>query len=185
MSPRGKKILLALLIITFAAVLLPLWAPYRPPAKNASTRALISNIATACEAYEYDFKYYPPDSVTVGSQTYTGSRSLVYHLTTAFRIKPVTSRGEVKANGDYGPYFNLHPKHQRNRDGIVTLLDTWGREIYYDNASDGFTPYGPDDPRTYEAPLNTLRNPKSFDLFSLGAPTSDPATRRPITNWEK
>jgi prepilin-type N-terminal cleavage/methylation domain-containing protein len=197
-QPRGFTMLELLVVVAVMAVLigmlLPVLRKIQDDSRKTVVRTHLSNLQTAINTYEFDFGFYPPDSVVVNGKTLTGSASLHYHLTTAFRVMPTVERGEVKASRDVGPLFPVTDAHQKTIDGVTYLVDLYGRPLHYDNVRDdvagnGFNSGGADDPRTYEAPLNAPRNNQSYDLFSFGPPTTTPAGRQPIAanfkcGWE-
>jgi prepilin-type N-terminal cleavage/methylation domain-containing protein len=181
-------------------ILLPVLANVRKRARESTTRAFIANIETACAAYEFDWGFYPPDTATVGGNTYKSSSSLFYHLVTPFRILPNVGKGEVLANKDSGGHLDVPPKHQKKVGNVTWIIDLWGQPLQYDNIRDdtvgtGYNVQGDDspgfttnrtadDPRSYDAPAGEARNKQKFDLFSFGEPASTPANRRPLANFK-
>jgi type II secretory pathway pseudopilin PulG len=170
-------------------MLLPVLRMVQENSKKQLVRSELQNLQVALAAYEVDFGFYPPDSVVVGGKTLTGSASLHYHLTTAFRVMPNLARGEVKSTKDVGPVFSVTDAHQKTINGATYFVDIYGRPLHYDNVrddlvGDGFNSGGADDPRTYDTPANKPRNTQSYDLFSFGPPTTDSARRQPLANFK-
>src|SRR6185295_16520292 len=80
------------------------------------------------ESYRMDFRDYPPD--TFGA--YNGSECLVYFLSTAFRITPNTSNGEVGASINGGPYAKFNDVELRpTSGGRQALVDAWNTPLKY------------------------------------------------------
>jgi prepilin-type N-terminal cleavage/methylation domain-containing protein len=197
---RGFTLIELLVVIAIigilVGILLPVLANVRKRARESTTRAFLSNIETACAAYEFDWGFYPPDEVP--AKSLKSSSSLYYHLVTPFRILENTAKGEVKATKDSGGHLDVPAKHQKVISPTVTeIVDLWGRPIEYDNVRDdplgspagtGFTARGDAQPATYdprvdEAPTGA-RNKQKFDLFSRGEPATTRAACRPLANFK-
>jgi len=172
-------------------------ATVRRNAREGTTRAFLTSIATACATYEFDFGMYPLDPDQSGRTTVNKSaETLAFHLSTPFRIVgtgalPLTfaapgpnPKGERWSTKDAGPYMQL-PVNMPDvdADSIPELVDHWKQEIEYDNIQNDpnanpFDKRGTDDPRTD----SKARNLQSFDLFSLGEKDSIP--KRPLANFK-
>lgn len=181
------------IIAILAGLLLPVLSAVRRNARENTTRSFIKTIETGCAAYEFDFGLYPPDSATITSPslTITNSESLLYHLTTPFRIigsdatplsttnKGPNVKGERWASKDAGPYMDV-PENARkdlDADGYDEIVDLWTRALQYDNIRDETLTTGlAGDPRG-----GTAKNLQKFDMWSQGEPG---ATPRPLANFK-
>jgi len=184
---RGFTLVELLIVIAVILVLMSLsltaYSQYRVIGRVTATKAFLSTLKVAALAYEENFGKYPPDEAVIGGKTYQGTEALVYHLTTAFRMLPNTSRKQVQATKDAGPYMDMPPENLKDLDGdgLPELVDAWGQPIQYDNIRDDETGNGldtcPGDPRTDGQP----RNFETYDIWSPGVP----GRNEPIANFKK
>lgn len=199
---RGFTLIELLVVIAVIAILagllLPVLGVVRRNARESTVRAFIKSIETACAAYEFDYGFYPPDgtdtvlTIKNPNMSITSTESLIYHLTSPFRIigttgTPLTAaapgpnaKGERWASKDTGPYMDIPENHRKDLDanGYSEVTDLWGRDLQYDNIRDGTLSTGlPGDPRG-----GAGKNLQGFDMWSQGEPTS--GTPRPIANFK-
>jgi prepilin-type N-terminal cleavage/methylation domain-containing protein len=149
---------------SLVAILIPVISAARRLAKIGATKTLLAQIETALERYNDDWGAYPPDTSVNDPNSPTGQvpkndtsppACLYFYLVT-----PDLSH--------HHPYLELQAERQcmNTNDGdpeYDVIIDSWGRAFQY-------------------VGTNPARNPKSFDLWSLG-PTNVPDAN-PIGNWE-
>jgi len=117
------SIIVLLIAFLFAATL-----HMREKTRMTQSRKLVETVHNAIEAYNMDFRAYPPETFA----GYNGPEAAVYFLTTTFRIAPNTSAGEVAATINGGPYARFNEVELRkNASGNTVTVDGWGSPIQY------------------------------------------------------
>jgi prepilin-type N-terminal cleavage/methylation domain-containing protein len=186
-SPRGFTLVELLVVIgvmaVLAGILLPVISVVQKHAKNANTEALIARVGTSLAAYRQEQQVYPPDYVPSGAQYYyeytkpdaNGFQScwnpnsqalppeaLYYYLTNPF-VARESAYLLVRAGAE---------AIDCNRNGLLELVDAWGRPLLYNRAKfpgqaasyfnyTGASPYEDSDGKPWH-------NKESFDLYSVG-----------------
>ncbi|HYF48730.1 MAG TPA: type II secretion system protein [Planctomycetota bacterium] len=116
------SIIVFLIAFLFAATL-----HMRERTRVSQSKKLVESVHNGLEAYHMDFRAYPPDSFA----GYSSAEAIVYFLTTAFRIAPDASKGEVAATINGGPYARFNEVEVRQVAGKKTVVDAWGTPIQY------------------------------------------------------
>jgi type II secretory pathway pseudopilin PulG len=117
------SIIVFLIAFLFAATL-----HMRERTRVSQSKKVVESVHNALEAYNMEFRGYPPDSFA----GYSSAEALVYFLTTSFRIAPDTSKGEVAASINGGPYGRFNEVELKQVSaGKKTLIDAWGTPIQY------------------------------------------------------
>jgi len=130
---RGFTVIELLVVISIiallAAVLIMALGKIRERTRNGQARNLLEKMHGAMENYYLFYRSYPPDNQ--GGRS--GSQSLNYFLSTAFRVSPDTSKGEVASSMDVGPMMQFDSIELADpvTAGTKTVIDPWRTPLVY------------------------------------------------------
>jgi type II secretory pathway pseudopilin PulG len=97
----------------------------RERTRRDKTITLLEKVSSALEAYKLHFRTYPPSDGTL-----KGNEALLYFTTTAFRVNPDTSKGEVAAGVDAGPLATY--ANEEIQGGKI--IDAWAMPLAYERS---------------------------------------------------
>jgi prepilin-type N-terminal cleavage/methylation domain-containing protein len=119
-------VVIAVISLLMALLILGL-AKLRNSTRVKQAGNLLQKLHTQIEHYNLYFRDYPPDTFAGR----TGSQSLNYFLTTAFRTAPTGS--EVQSDLDAGPMLKLEPSELGNpvASGSESIIDPWQTPLVY------------------------------------------------------
>jgi len=130
---RGFTVLELLVVISIIALLMAVLimalGKIRERTRNGQARNLLEKMHSAMENYYLFYRSYPPDNI--GGRS--GSQALNYFLTTAFRVIPDGSKGEIISSMDVGPLMSFDPIELDNpvTVGTKTVVDPWRSALVY------------------------------------------------------
>ena len=153
---RGFTLLEMLTVIAIITILIALLASFtskiRARTRVSQVNVLLEKLQTGLEQYNLKFRSYPPAPPSAGylglppasypagyNYPYT-SQLLNYYLTTAFRINPDLSKGEVHATVNEGPFVTLEDGKElgspiapatANMPALKCIIDPWMNPLTY------------------------------------------------------
>jgi type II secretory pathway pseudopilin PulG len=132
-STGGFTVLEVLMVIAVIVLLLAalfmMMGKLRERTRQAQAKNMLEKMHAAMENYYLHFRSYPPDNY----QGRSGSQSINYFLTTAFRTNPVVANGEAQSSMEVGPLMSFEERELDNpvTAGTRTLIDPWRTPLVY------------------------------------------------------
>lgn len=158
-EPSGPTLLSLLVLVWIGAliaffVFAPIFVRRSPHSHKTPSKALISVIGSALEAYRNDHDAYPP-SPAAG----TADDGTLFRYLNGVDGKGVTANPGTPNVKHFEPYLAITSDFVKHIGDRMIIIDPWGNPIHYFNCK-AYVDAGHD-------PAN-CHNPDSFDLYSTG-----------------